>query len=59
MQIVQAGVPMERIATDILSELLPETENHNKYMAVTSDYFTKWTEAFQMPKITARTMAKK
>jgi hypothetical protein len=31
---VKSGVPMQRIATDILGEL-PETENGNKYILVT------------------------
>jgi hypothetical protein len=33
MQMVKSGVPMQRIATDILGEL-PETENGNKYILV-------------------------
>jgi hypothetical protein len=44
MQMVKSGVPMQRIATDILGEL-PETENGNKYKLVVSDYFTKSQEA--------------
>ena len=56
MQVVRSGVPMERIATDILGEL-PETENGNKYILVVSDYFTKWTEAFPMRNMEAETVA--
>ena len=56
MQIVKAGSPMERFATDILGEL-PETENGNKYILVVPDYFTKWTEAFPMPNMEAATVA--
>jgi hypothetical protein len=57
MQIVHTGIPMERIAADIMGEL-PETENGNKYIVVVSDYFTKWTESFAMPNMEARTVAK-
>jgi hypothetical protein len=49
---------MERIAIDILGPL-PETEtNHNKYVLVLADYFTKWTECFAISNIEARTVAK-
>ena len=44
MQIVRSGIPMERIAIDILGEL-PITTNGNKYILVIADYFTKWAEA--------------
>jgi hypothetical protein len=35
MQMVKSGVPMQRIATDILGEL-PKAENGNKYILVVS-----------------------
>ena len=56
MQIVGASRPMERIATDILGEL-PITDKGNRYILVVSDYYTKWTEAFSMPNMEARTVA--
>lgn len=39
MDIVDSGVPIDRVATDILVEL-PTTEKGNKYILVVSDYFT-------------------
>lgn len=57
MEIVPSGMPMDRIATDILGEL-PITEDGNRYILVVSDYFTKWTEAFPMPNMEAKTVAK-
>jgi hypothetical protein len=54
---VKSGVPVQRIATDILGEL-PETENGNKYILVISDYFTKWTEAFAMANMETGTVAR-
>ena len=57
MQIVHTGIPMERIAADIMGEL-PETENGNKYTLFVSNYFTKWTESFAMANMEARTVAK-
>jgi transposase InsO family protein len=56
MQLVGAGVPMERIAMDIVGEL-PRTDKNNRYILVVSDYFTKWVEAFAMPNMEAATVA--
>ena len=57
MQLVKSGVPMQRLATDILVEF-PETKASNKYILVVADYFTKWTEAFPMPNMEAATVAR-
>ena len=57
MQLVPSGIPMDRIATGILGEL-PIMENGNRYILVVSDYFTKWTEAFPMPNMESKTVAK-
>ena len=51
-----SGVPMQRIAMDILGPL-PETERQNKYILVVSDYFTKWTESYPMKNMEAKTIA--
>lgn len=56
MQIAKARAPMERIATDILGELLM-TAKGNKYILVISDYFSKWTECFPMRNMEAETVA--
>ncbi|XP_065927594.1 uncharacterized protein [Magallana gigas] len=57
MQIVASGVPMERLASDILCEL-PETDRGNRHILVVAYYFTKWTEAFALPNMEAETIAR-
>jgi len=51
------GTPMQRVAMDILGPL-PETDRHNMYILVISDYFTKWSEAIPLPNICAETVAR-
>ncbi len=41
MQSYHVGMPMERVALDILGPL-PETLRGNKYVLVVTDYFTRW-----------------
>ena len=48
---------MDRLASDIMGEL-PLTESGNRYILVVSDYVTRWTEAFPMRNMEARTVAK-
>lgn len=48
MEIVESGVPMERVASDILDKL-PTTDKGNKHIFIVSDYFTKWTESLPSP----------
>ena len=49
---VPVGAPLDCMAIDILGEL-PETGNGNKSVLVITDYFTKWTQAFDLPDQTA------
>ena len=51
------GVPMERVALDIIGPL-PRTQRGHMFCLVISDYFTKWTECYPMRKIDAVTTAK-
>ena len=43
----------------VLSHILPETSDENKYVLVAVDYFTRWTEAYGIPNQEAATVAKK
>ena len=54
----QVGEPLERIAIDILGPL-PLSNNHNKYIMIVVDYFTKWAEAYAIPNQEAVTVATK
>ena len=47
---------MERVAVDILG-LLPTSTQGNKYVLITTDYFTKCPEAYPMPNQEAVTVA--
>ena len=51
------GLPMERIALDIILGPLPVTDYGNRHILVVSDYFTKCVEAFPMPDQEASTVA--
>ena len=46
------SVPMEKIACDIVGPL-PESEKHNNYILMVSDYHTKYVEAYALPDQTA------
>lgn len=50
-------VPMEKIAMDFLGPLV-ETDQHNKYILVVTDYFTKYTEAYPTKNMEAKTVAR-
>ncbi|KAL2099461.1 hypothetical protein ACEWY4_005941 [Coilia grayii] len=56
MGTVRVGVPMERIAIDLMGPM-NETERYNRYILVVQDYFTKWVEAYPLPDEQAVTVA--
>lgn len=56
LQNYRVGVPMERIAIDILGPL-PETDRKNRYIVVIWDYLTRWIEAFRVKSQDAATFA--
>ena len=51
-----AGFPMERVHMDFLGPL-PVTKNHNSYILVMVDQFTKWVECIALPSQTAEITA--
>ncbi len=58
LQQYRVGVPMERVAIDLLGPL-PKTESGNQWILVIGDYCTKWMEAFPLPDAKASTVARK
>ena len=52
----QVGMPMERVALDIMGPF-PESERGNRYIMVVGDYFTRWMEAYAIPDQKATTVA--
>ena len=50
------GVPLERVAVDILGPL-PATDRANEYIMVISDYYSKYSEAYAIPNHRAQTVA--
>ena len=58
LQQYRVGVPMERVAIDLLGPL-PRTESGNQWVLVVGDYCTKWMEAYPLPDATASTVARK
>ena len=55
---IKVGYPLQLVAVDILGPL-PESENRNKYILVSGDYFTRWMEAYPILNQEATTVATK
>ena len=49
--------PWERVATDCCGPF-PESNFENRYVVVFTDYGTRWVEAFAVPNIEAKTIAR-
>ena len=47
---------MDRVAIDVLGPV-PETDQGNKNTLIAMDYFSKWLEAYALPKEEAVTVA--
>ena len=48
---IPIGQPWQMIAVDILK--VPLSTNHNRYLLVIQDYFTKWANGIPLPDQTA------
>ncbi|KRX77329.1 Retrovirus-related Pol polyprotein from transposon [Trichinella sp. T6] len=48
---------MSRIGVDIIGPF-QQTERGSKYILTVQDYFSKWPEAYPIPDMTARTVAR-
>ena len=57
LTLFHAGFPMERVHIDFLGPLT-ETKNHNKYILMIVDQFSKWVECIALPSQTAEITAK-
>ena len=49
---------MQMVSADILGSF-PESESRNSHILVTTDYFTRWVEAYPIPDQEVLTVAKK
>ena len=50
------GVPMERLAIDVLGPL-PQSDEGNRFILIAADHFSKWVEAYALPNQEATTVA--
>lgn len=48
MSNITVGNPLQMVAVDIVGPF-PTSANHNSYILVAADYFTKWSEAYPIP----------
>lgn len=51
------GAPFQRVAMDLTGPF-PLSRRRNRYVVVIVDYFTKWTEAYALPDMEAKTVAR-
>ncbi len=54
---IPVSAPFQVIGTDIMGPF-PVTNKGNRYIITFTDHFTKWVEAFAIPRIDALTIAK-
>ena len=57
MKLYIVGAPLERVALNIVGSF-NRTPRGKLYILVIADYFTRWTEAFALPNIEAKTVAR-